>query len=150
MSVALQTNNLPPEAIALIKAGTPRPQSLPQPIELSVTKTVATETKTPNQTSDREEPTGQNSNANPMTSDSAAFEKETPAPPKGGGTPLDAGQPASTAYASCIAMTVRVPSKLPTRLLRAATDRKINRQWPFTQQQIVAQALEQWLQTHGY
>jgi len=53
----------------------------------------------------------------------------------------------STASAS---MTVRLPADIPPKLLRAATDRKIARQRPFTQQEIVAEALAQWLRKNGY
>ena len=47
-------------------------------------------------------------------------------------------------------MTVRLPADIPPKLLRAATDRKIAKQRPFTQQEIVAEALAQWLRKNGY
>lgn len=151
MSVALQTSELSPEAIALIKAGTPSPQSLRRPLDLSVTNTVAAETKVLGQDRETEQWSRQDSSANPMQPGTIALANETPATPRLGEKPSDEGKTISAAAgASFVSMTVRVPSGLPIRLLRAATDRKINQQSPFTQQEIVAQALEQWLRTHGY
>jgi len=49
-----------------------------------------------------------------------------------------------------VAVTVRVPHDVPHRLLLASVDRRLKRQRPCTQQEIVAEALEQWLRTHGY
>ena len=47
-------------------------------------------------------------------------------------------------------MSIRVPAGLMEALLRAASERKIKRQRPFTQQEIVADALSTWLKRGGY
>ena len=52
--------------------------------------------------------------------------------------------------ASLVSLTVRVPRAVPPGLLLASVDRKLKRQRPWTQQEIVAEALSQWLKRHGY
>ncbi len=47
-------------------------------------------------------------------------------------------------------ITVRLPARLPSRLLRASVERKLLREQPFSQQDIVAEALDAWLRLHGY
>ncbi len=54
------------------------------------------------------------------------------------------------AEAGLISLTVRVPRIVPPGLLLASVDRKLKRQRPWTQQEIVAEALTHWLQEHGY
>lgn len=49
-----------------------------------------------------------------------------------------------------LAITVRLPAELPVALLRVAFERKLRRQHPFTQQEIVAEALRDWLHRHGW
>ena len=49
-----------------------------------------------------------------------------------------------------VSITVRMPGSLPPRLLRASVERKLRREIPFTQQEIVAEALTLWLEQHGY
>jgi hypothetical protein len=44
-----------------------------------------------------------------------------------------------------VSMTFRLPSELCSRLLRVSLDRKLKRQKPFTQQDIMAEALMVWL-----
>src|ERR1017187_6909209 len=44
-----------------------------------------------------------------------------------------------------VSMTFRLPSELSTRLVRVSVERKLKRQPPFSQQDIVADALTQWL-----
>lgn len=150
MSVALQTTDLPAEALSLIKAGTPRPRSLSRAIDPPAEKTAVAELPAPSQTRQTEPPSGQDQNANFARPAVVAFANELPVTPRLPEKPADVSKPTSATSASSVAITVRVPSGLPNRLLRATTDRKINQQSPFTQQEIVAQALEQWLQTHGY
>jgi len=43
-----------------------------------------------------------------------------------------------------------VPATLTAGLLRASTDRKLSRENPATQQEIVTAAIEQWLKRQGY
>jgi hypothetical protein len=48
-----------------------------------------------------------------------------------------------------VSMSVRVPPEIPEGLIRASADRKIKKQKPWTQQEIIAEALSEWLQKHG-
>ena len=52
--------------------------------------------------------------------------------------------------AGLVSLTVRVPRVVPPGLLLASMDRKLKRQRPWTQQEIVAEALTHWLKSHGY
>ena len=54
------------------------------------------------------------------------------------------------AEANLVSLTVRVPRMVSPGLLLASVDRKLKRQRPWTQQEIVAEALTLWLQQHGY
>ena len=47
--------------------------------------------------------------------------------------------------AGTVSMTFRLPSELSARLIRVSVERKLKRQSPFSQQDIVAEALTQWL-----
>ncbi len=49
-----------------------------------------------------------------------------------------------------VSLTVRVPRNVPPELLLASMERKLKRQRPWTQQEIVAEALSVWLKRHGY
>jgi hypothetical protein len=49
-----------------------------------------------------------------------------------------------------VSLTVRVPRLVPPGLLLASVDRKLKRQRPFTQQEIVAEAVTDWLKARGY
>ena len=54
--------------------------------------------------------------------------------------------PAPTiAIPGTVSMTFRLPSELSTRLIRTSVERKLKRQRPFSQQDIIADALAQWL-----
>lgn len=78
------------------------------------------------------------SEARQSVTPSASFETEAveyPAPPTG---------------TSQSAITVRLPAELPAALLRVAFERRLKRQRPFTQQEIVAEALRDWLERHGW
>jgi hypothetical protein len=117
MAEAMQPATLPPEAIALIKQGTPKPQtetplvSSVKPREVSTPAPVATATETP---------------AKPRA------KKEQPAT----ASPL-------------VSIYVRLPSDLSQSLLKASLERKMNKTRPFTQQDIIAEALQTWLQKNG-
>ena len=56
----------------------------------------------------------------------------------------------SVVVSAIVSMTFRLPAPLTTRLARVAAERKLQRQRPFSQQDIVAVALDEWLQRHGY
>ncbi len=49
-----------------------------------------------------------------------------------------------------VSLTARVPAEIPLRLLRVSTERKISKVRPCTQQEIVAEALMEWLDGHNY
>lgn len=48
-----------------------------------------------------------------------------------------------------VSMTFRLPADLPAILVQVSAARKVRRQSPFSQQDIVAQALREWLTKHG-
>jgi hypothetical protein len=52
--------------------------------------------------------------------------------------------------AGAVSLNVRIEPEISTALLRASMDRKIRRLDPFTQRDIVAEALAAWLKAHGY
>ena len=49
-----------------------------------------------------------------------------------------------------ISVTVRLPAAIGAALLRASLERKLAREEPFSQQDIVTQALTGWLAANGY
>lgn len=52
--------------------------------------------------------------------------------------------------AGAVSLNVRIEPEISTALLRASMDRKIQRLDPFTQRDIVAEALAAWLKMNGY
>jgi hypothetical protein len=150
MSVALQSPDLPPEAIALIKAGTPSSSRFSCALESPAEKPAVAPINVPGQNRETEPQSGQDPNASCVRPEGVALATEAPATPRFWGRPSDGSQTTPVATAASAAITVRVPAGLPIRLLRAATERKISQQPPFRQQEIVAHALEQWLDNHGY
>ena len=60
--------------------------------------------------------------------------KPTPPEPSGGASGV-----------GTVSMTFRLPAELCSRLLRVSLDRKLKRQKPFTQQDIMAEAINYWL-----
>ena len=121
MSAALQTPSLPPEAIALIKEGTPKPQTQ-TPMVSSVATTVQ---------------------PRPVTMPRPATEAQQPAKPK-------AQKERAEETVSLVSMNFRVPASIPEALLKASSERKMKKIRPYTQQDIVAEALTAWLQKNGY
>lgn len=49
-----------------------------------------------------------------------------------------------------VADSFKLPQKLHRRLLRASSERKLDRLKPYTKQDLVAIALDEWLSRHGY
>ena len=97
--------------------------------------------------------------ADPKTAEESPASQEVPVPPpRPEEHPALArlnkrGLPASEkpeAEPGLVSVTVRVPRFVPPGLLLAAVDRKLKRQRPWTQQEIVAEALANWLRKHGY
>ena len=83
---------------------------------------------------------------------SAAKPEETPAPklavvqqPKAQAR-KDAVAPAT----SLVSVYVRLPGEISQALLKASSERKIAKLRPFTQQDIVAEAVQNWLQKNNY
>lgn len=48
-----------------------------------------------------------------------------------------------------VSMTFRLPAEFPSALLRVAMERKLRGQSPFTQQDIVAEAVREWLERNA-
>jgi len=129
MTTALRTGDLPPDMLAFVKEGTPR----------LVTDLVSPGAKAPSA---------------PIKS------TPTPIPPGEPTEPMDrnstvikpkpdrARHPVELVHK--VNLSIRVPTDLTARLLRASTDRKLSREHPATQQEIVTEAVEQWLKRNGY
>lgn len=130
MSAALQTVELPPEAVALIKEGGARPISTPP----------ATAQLAP-----LKEPESQSSPVIELE-ESAATDRPRAARVKAPREKLEA----MPAPPTIVSMTVRLPVELPNALLRIAVERKLQRQKPCTQQEMVAVAIREWLRRNGY
>ncbi len=123
MSQALRTAELGEEALAFVAGQTRRPQA--EAVEGAAEKL---------HTEDLARPSEPGSNA--------------PAPPQiGVPNPKPADVPPDVG--GIVSITVRLPASLPPRLLRASVERKLQRKQPFTQQDIVAAALEHWLTQNG-
>ncbi len=62
------------------------------------------------------------------------------------------GEPSPAAPLPCgpVSMTFRLPAEIPAGLIRASAERKLRKQTPCTQQDIVAEALITWLKRGGY
>lgn len=72
--------------------------------------------------------------------------------------PADAGNPSGAPFIHSplplerrapVSMTFRLPAELPSALLRAAMERKLRGEQPGTQQDIVAQAVREWLERNA-
>jgi len=124
MSAALQTIELPAEAIALIKAGNPRPMSSSTALAKPGPDERVPEALEPPEPDEIERPRAIRSHR--------PREKPEPMP------------------SQIVSMTVRVPVELPNALLRVSVDRRLRRQKPFTQQEMVATAVREWLRRNGY
>ena len=115
MSQALRTVELGEEALAFV-AGQP-PQQNAEPVACTISK----------------KPT-----------DSRGVDSLAPVPPQNGVSNAKSAE-APPAVQGIVSITVRLPARLPLQLLRASVERKLRRKHPFTQQDIVAAALQQWL-----
>ncbi len=52
--------------------------------------------------------------------------------------------------AATVSMSFRLPARLAARLVEVAVQRKLQRARPFSQQDIVAEALAAWFRSHGF
>ena len=138
MSQALRTVELPPEALTVIKAGTPKPQSGQSvfgersALEMAATKTLVLET-------DPAAPALEQTDA--ALVEPAKVAKRLPAKEKMSELPSLGGT---------VSASFRLPVEIPNALVRASAERKVKRQKPFTQQEIVAEAVTQWLRKNGF
>ena len=123
MSEVLRMGELPPEAASFLKAGTLQP---------TVERRASTESETEGNG------TVSVAGAAPVKEDVVARKpvREKPAP-----MPVEP---------SLVSMTFRLPSEIPAGLIRASADQKLKHETPCSQQDIVAEALSQWLRKHGY
>ena len=112
MSAALQTVELPPEAMALIQEGTPKPIRSVAPVPL-----MEEEEESPNRARSRKERTP-HERLNPI-------------------------------QRPVVAMTVRIAKELTDALLRLSVERRLRGEEPHTQQEMVAEAIREWLQRQG-
>lgn len=120
MSEGLQTPSLPPEALSLIREGRPSPKPIPS-------ATSQTEgAQQPQETPGTRKETDSSARHSPTMSVSALAGK--------GGT---------------VSRSFRLPEKLPSALLRVATERRINGTPPFTQEEIVTEAITEWLKKNA-
>lgn len=134
MSAALRPVDLPPEAISLIKEGTPK--SLGAAPSLAARPEEPEKPKAPTQ-------------SQPMAA--PGLEPELAGiPPKAKSKMVPGKDPAVAERELLVSMSFRLPEGLLEALLRAASERKIKRLRPFTQQEIVAEALSGWLKRNGY
>lgn len=138
----MQTPSLPPEAIALIKEGSPKPK-----VEAPVI--AAAQRAEPEKTIDLA--LAREKRAEGAEVISTAKEPEGQEGPKASKPKaVREREPEQVPGQSYVTMTFRVPPEIPQGLLRASADRKIKKVRPFTQQEIVSEALSQWLRKNGY
>jgi hypothetical protein len=126
MADALQTPKLPPEAVAIIQQGSPKPQTQAQVF--------------PAVPMFKPEEPGKAAASEPR----AAQEAKSSAKPTPRRTPPAEIRPA------LVSVCVKLPEQLPPALLKASADRKIKKVRPFTQQEIFAEAVTDWLRKNGY
>lgn len=76
--------------------------------------------------------------------------KPKPPPPKPVREPAAEPEGEETKARGLVPLSVRVQAELADTLLKVAFDRKLQRKAPFSQQDIVTQAVTQWLRRGGY
>ena len=122
MSQALQASNLTEEAAAFVAAGTARPAVVSTPSPSAPSHQSASLASVP------------------MPEPVAAMER---------GQSGFVHSPLPAERRGPVSMTFRLPAELPAALLRVAMERKLRQEEPFTQQDIVAQAVREWLERNG-
>ena len=128
MSQALQTDNQWGEdAAAFLRAATPKP-ALPPEAPKAAEPPVAAEVA-------------------PSVVAVAPSKPEAAPPTKKPARPRLAE---FTPSGGLVSMTFRVPAEIPAGLIRASADRKLRREPSASQQEIVAEALIEWLGRHHY
>ena len=141
MTEALRTVDLPPEAVALIREGTPAPQARSSALALA-TPASAGNGMNRSDLVELNDPLPEK----PEPMEKPRAERPSSKPSK----PVREKEPEPSPHHTQMTLSVRLPSEIPLKILRAATDRKIARVRPWTQQEIVAEALTLWLRKNGY
>ena len=126
MTAALKTADLSPEALAFVRGGAPKPAAG----ETVVQEVPATPAATPV----KEAP-------DPSAPTEISLSKPKATPKR------EVSAPAPT---SLVGLSFRLPAELHHATMRASFERKMQRQEPWTQQDIVAEALGAWLKKQGY
>ena len=135
MTAALQTSELPPEALALIKEGTPQPRAARPLVAAQPLPAIGPA------------PSGAiGGGVKPTEDDSPTLHREGEVRKARPHKEKDT----ESLNEGTVSRSFRLPGNLPTALLRASTERRIARTKPFTQEEIVAEALSQWLKRNGY
>jgi len=142
MTAALQTPKLPAEAIALIREGTPKPQVQspalsPQPAntpDVKVEPPVDAAAVAPAPPAETERTATEQSEARP-SKPRVTKERE----------PVQFEE-----RSNLVSMSFRIPTEIPEALLKASAERKVKRIRPYSQQDIVTEALTQWLKKNDY
>jgi len=124
MTAALKTAELSPEALAFIRQGTPKPEA-----ERLASKPIAPASEIKSQ---------------PPENDAAAEAVARPKPR------IQARQEAAPVQGPLVGLSFRLPAEIHHALMRASFERKMQRQEPWTQQEIAAEALAGWLKKQGY
>ena len=142
MTAALQSPaDLPPEALALIKAGTPKslsanpvvtsPQSEP-PVPVPPPVAIPRESA-------------------PPANDSVPVEQSPEgSPTRSRGRPKGSVSRPGGEAERLVGTSYRLPEDLVFRVMKASAERKIRRIHPWAQQDLVAEALNAWLKEAGY
>lgn len=141
MSAALKPIELPREAMDLIREGTPKPKAdvhqLPEPpVEKPTVENV------PSEQGKGEEGTAVGAVAPTGSAEPGRRPKAKAPLTKEPSTPERAE--------TLVSMTFRLPVEIPAALVKASADRKVRRERPYTQQEMVARALSEWLEKSGY
>jgi hypothetical protein len=140
MSAALQTPELPPEAIELINAGKPKPlttRTVTAHNSRIASEANSTAEKQPADASQRE----------PLV----LSQRAGPADEKVGKVRTNRDKENEMATpVSVVSRSFRLPGEVATALLRASTERRINRMKPSSQEEMVTEAISQWLKRNGY
>ena len=148
MTDALRTVELTPEAVALIREGTPAPQARTSALALATPVSTMKPNEAPVTETARSDLVELN---DPLPEKSEPLEKpRAERPSSKPSKPVREKEPELIPLNTQMTLSVRLPSEIPLKILRAATDRKIARLRPWTQQEIVAEALTLWLRKNGY
>lgn len=123
MSAALKTVELSGEALAFVRQGTPQPQ-------VATPRAAATEVATP-----AEATAPLSVSIEPSVVDQPISKPKAPR--------------AATQPEALVNLSFRVPTTLHAALKRASFEREMAREEPYTQQDIVAEALNAWLKKHA-